>query len=548
MSYYSKEEMIQLFKKYPQYIDKLYIRGFLITNEKQSNLDKYPFYSNWKETMINNDGIEYYIYIHKDTTCYIYSDARRTYFIIGHAYDPFNMRINEEEILKDLSEAAKNGKQAFWDAESNMTGVFCTGYFQNGNIVYSTDCCGMQLVYHGVVDGKVYITSHSKLVADLKDLKQPEYIVRLVNNRFWHYWGTWLPGDLSPFEELKRMQPNCAGRYRESTQKISIERYYPLHKITEVKTEEEFDEIIKKLGYIMSNTMTLIGQKWPDKKVSISVTGGRDSMTTLSCSNGNYDKFNYFSYISNVDESVDAYAAKDILKVLNLNHELYEIPEEYEEYKNLDVFKKIMECNAGCIGHNNENDAKKRLYFSQNPPCDVEVKSWVNEMGRGWYWNKYNKNKFPKYPYASYWRTMHKVYVLPYLIRETDKVFKHYLKKYYNKDIFDRISWLELYFWEFAWSGGEGVFLTSEHRMTYDITVPFNNRKYVELMLKAPLNKRKVEGIPDALITYMEPRITETGIVIKDISHTDLRAFIVRVYLEIFSKIRIPSLLPRGKR
>ena len=40
------------------------------------------------------------------------------------------------------------------------------------------------------------------------------------------------------------------------------------------------------------------------------------------------------------------------------------------------------------------------------------------------------------------------------------------------------------------------------------------------------------------MITYMEPRIAETGITVHDISHTNFRAFVVRNYLEIFSKIR----------
>ena len=83
------------------------------------------------------------------------------------------------------------------------------------------------------------------------------------------------------------------------------------------------------------------------------------------------------------------------------------------------------------------------------------------------------------------------------------------------------------------------MFLTSEHRVSYDITIPFNNRKYVEKMLTVPLEKRKIDAIPKDLIIYMEPRIAETGIVIKDISHTSFRAFIVRMYLEIFSKIRL---------
>ena len=261
-------------------------------------------------------------------------------------------------------------------------------------------------------------------------------------------------------------------------------------------------------------------------------------MTTLSCSNKCYDKFHYFSYISNYDESVDAYAARDILSHLNLEHELYEIPDDCEEYKLLPTFKKLMESNHGCIGENNLNDLKKRLYFLKNSPCDIEVKSWVNELGRAWNYNKYNKKKFPKYPTSSYLRAMHKVYLSPYLIKETDKVFSDYLRKYYNKKVLEHISWLEFQSWEFGWSSGEGCFLTSEHRVPYDITIPFNNRKYVELMFTVPVEKRKSDCIPISIIKHNEPRIAETGITVHDVSHTSLRAFIVRMYLEIMSKIR----------
>ena len=56
--------------------------------------------------------------------------------------------------------------------------------------------------------------------------------------------------------------------------------------------------------------------------------------------------------------------------------------------------------------------------------------------------------------------------------------------------------------------------------------------------MKFIIEKRKKDCIPNDLITYMEPRIAETGIVIKDISHTNMRALLVRVYLEIFSKLQ----------
>lgn len=538
MAYYSITEMKEVLEIYPQYREKLYCRGFLLTNDEKNNISEFPFYGNWNCKKITIELENYYIYTHKDTRCYTYSDGRCVLFLVGHAYNPYRMQSDEMEILKDLSVDLKEDVESFWKTESELTGVFCIGYITAKGVVFSTDCAGMQLVYHGSINGKLFLTSHSKLVADLKNLSQSKYIKKLISNKFWRYWGTWLPGDLSPFSELRRMQPNCAGVYTVRDGDIKIKRYYPFCKIEETTTEELYKATIRELGEIMNNTMKCIAAKWPDKKISISVTGGRDSMTALACSKGIYDKFSYFSYISNFDESVDAKAAKRICNHLGLAHELYQIPDEWEGYEHLDVFKKVMECNAGCIGENNMNDLKKRLYFSKNPPCDIEVKSWVNEMGRGWYYNKYNKKKFPEYPYPSYWRAMHKVYISPWLIKETDKVFADYLKRYYNKKVFDRLSWLELYFWEFAWSGGEGVFLTSEHRVSYEITIPFNNRKYLEKMLTVPLEKRKVDSIPNDLITYMEPRIAETGIVIKDISHTNFRAFLVRMYLGIFSKIR----------
>lgn len=534
MAYYTATEMKQLLDQYPHYREKLYCRGFLLTNRGETHTAGYPFYGNWKKECLT-DG--FWLYTHKDATAYTFATDERLFFLVGHAYDPFLMLTDENEILRVLSQALEKGEDAFWDAESNLTGVFCLGYIESDKVVYTTDCAGMQLVYHGTVDGVLYLTSHSKLVADLCGLQQDPYVVKLVNSRFYHYWGTWLPGDISPYQALRRMQPNCCGRYSKDDHGISIHRYYPDHEIHEVKTEEEYQEIIRRLGDIMARTMQLVGRKWPDQRVAISVTGGRDSMTALSCANGQYEKFDYFSYISNGPESVDAYAAKDICKHVGIPHSIYMISDQDEDYPDLEVFKKIMECNVGCIGENNRNDVRKRMYFSQNSHFDVEVKSWVNEMGRGWYYNKYNKKHFPDRPNARYWRAMHKVYLSPWLIRHTDRIFQRYLDTYYSEETFQKLSWLELYFWEFAWSGGEGVFLTSEHRVSYEITIPFNNRKYVELMLTAPLHKRVSDCIPKDLITARNPKIAESGIVIKDVQHTDLRALIVRVYLEIMSRI-----------
>ena len=536
MAYYYPEEMKRVLDDYPEFRESLYCRGFLITGKKIESPEAYPFYAGWTEHIFH--GGEICFYVHALNNVFFYERGEKTYFLIGHAYDPFHMITDENELLKRMAEAGENGISAYWDEESNLTGVFCTGFFTGKSIFFSTDCTGMQLVYYGAAGDSYYITSHSKLAADLTGIEQTEYIRRLTGSRFWHYWGAWLPADVSPYAELKRLNPNSCGKIELQTNQVSVKRYYPVKAVTETTTEAEYQETIHELGSIMENTMACIAGKWPEKKISVSVTGGRDSMTTLSCCRKIYDQFSYFSYISNKDEEVDAFAARDILAHLGLEHEIIEIPQEWQNEEELNAFKKVMECNNGCIIANNANDLRKRLYFLKHPPCDIEVKSWVNEMGRGWEYNKYNKRHFPKYPYASYWRAMHKVYLDKYLIKKTDDAFAEYMKRYYSKTVFDRLSWLELYFWEFTWSGGEGIFLTSEHRIPFDITIPYNNRKYIEKMLTVPLDKRINDEIPIDLTKYMEPRIAETGITIHDISHTDFRAFIIRNYLEIMSKVR----------
>ena len=58
------------------------------------------------------------------------------------------------------------------------------------------------------------------------------------------------------------------------------------------------------------------------------MTGGTDSKLTLASANGIYDKFKYFSYISQYSESIDAEAAHKICENLNQEHKIYEISDK----------------------------------------------------------------------------------------------------------------------------------------------------------------------------------------------------------------------------
>lgn len=533
MACFSAQEMQDKLKGKPFLQEKLYTNGFLITDQVFDITDSYPFYQNWSVMSVYG----FSIYTHKSANKATHKDGEAVFFMIGHAVDPFDRLTEETAILRKLAAAFRNGGiDAYYRAQNDLTGVYCTGLIFPDHIFLSNDCTGMQIVYYGTVNGKYCFSSHSKLVADLTGLSQSRYIERLVGSRFYHYMGTWLPGDLSPYPELRRLVPNHYVCLKTDGTMDTV-RFFPEDDICENADPEAYRSTISWLSDVMHETLSLYAEKWADKKIAISVTGGRDSTTTLACAKGLYDKFSYFSYISNEPEKVDANAAREICHRLGLKHEIYEIPQNDSELENVETFAAVLECNAGCIGRNNPNDVRKRLYFIQNPKYDVEIKSWVNELGRGSQYVKYNKKRFPEKPTASYCRAMHKIYVSPKLIHDTDKIFQAYLDRYFPEEVQKKAPWMELYWWEFCWSGGEGIFLTAEQRTSSEITIPYNNRRYLARMLTVPLEQRRADAIPKDIVAHMNPDIADTGIVIKDLEHTDNRALLMRIYLEVFSRI-----------
>lgn len=496
----------------------LYMRGFLIT-DKRIKLAGYPFYEQWREIKLG----QFFLYCHPYKNDYIYQQASKAFFLIGHAYDPFSMIHEEKKLLARLAES-----NDIWEEISNWTGIFCVGYVDQNEICFTSDAAGQQLIYYGKINGYTFISSHSQLVGDLEKLEQSDYVKRLSKIRFFHAYGYVLPGDLSPFKELKRAQCNFYVLIK--NEGITIERFWP-------KALPKY-ATIREMAEIIHNNMVLISEKWPDNRTAISVTGGMDSKTTMACTNGIYDRFQYFSYNSLPDEKIDADAAHDLCKALGLFHTIYTIPTNNNEIEDFEIWNELLCYNCGYLGYAHQNDVRKRAYFAENHDFDIEVKSWVDEIGRARYHKRFAKQRFPKKLTPRYCSSIYKPFITERkLLRETDKVFRDFLAKYYDDQVLSIFPWWDLLYWEFEWNAAEGAFMTGQHVLSYDITIPFNNRRLLEMMLTFPLNMRIRDGIQKEIIHVMNPVIENTGIHVQDVSHTKKRALIERAYLEINSRL-----------
>ena len=311
---------------------------------------------------------------------------------------------------------------------------------------------------------------------------------------------------------------------------------YPKEKIVPVESESDYNHIVNQCAAILHSSLDLYSQKWPNR-TAISVTGGKDSLTTLACANGLYEKFKYFSYDSCPQERIDALAAKQVCESLHLPHSFYEIEGE-AQLEGYEQFNMLLEYNLGCTGPVKLNNVNKRIFFSNCSDFDIEVKSWVDEIGRARYHKRFAKRKLPQKMRARYCTCLYKIFITNRrLLRETDQVFKKYITKYYDSDVLNKIPWYDLFYWEFSFGAGDAFFLRAEHRMSYDIAIPFNNRRLVDLMLHVPLSYRIEDRIQKDIIRMRNDQIEKTGVSVVDANYTTLRTLFERVYLEINSRL-----------
>lgn len=508
--------------------DKLFTRGFIFTDNNMINKNDYPFYSMWKKVIIS---YKYELLVDTKQHFYIVSNTEKTLILIGHAYNPFKMCADEETLLSSLIN--KNfPSDDFWNEFNELTGIFTVICMHGDKIYIIGDPTCMQTTFYGIVNDHIYISSHTNLIGDLLNLEWDPYVSELSRYRFFPLLGNALPGNITQFPEIKRLVPNHFVTIENNN--ISTYRFfYPS------VVNFNIHDIVEEASKILRNNMQLISVKWG--KPAISMTGGCDSKTTLACTKDIYHKFKYFSYISSESEKVDAEAAHKICKELGLVHYIYKISDNDNDFENIEEIRSILEWNTGNITPNNKNDVRKRAFFANIFDFDVEVKSWSSEIGRAYYSKRFNGRKnFGEKPTPRKCTTLYKFFLNNRkLVKQTDKIFETYLNEYFKQDVNNPIEWQDQFFWEYRIPSWNGLVITGEHRYSFDITIPYNNRKLLQLLISVPLDDRIQDTIYKMIRNKMNEDIDKTGIFVINKKHTKNRGKFEDLYYILHSRVKI---------
>lgn len=507
----------------------LFPYGFLITKEEvATDTESFPFYGTWKRSVVHR----FQILVHPDQALYSVDSDASVILLLGHAYDPISLISDESVILQAASEALINGQDEFLSVVNRLTGLFTLCVIMGDKITVYGDAAGMQTVFYGVVNDAPYVSSHASLIGALCGLKVQEYVTRLTSSRLYHLFGRSLPGDLSAYKEITQLVPNFSVTWNNGV--FLITRFFWIEP-ARGSTLQDLEAIVGQSVEILKNSMMLAARKW--NKPAISLTGGCDSQTILACANGNYDKFRYFSYVSSPEEQVDASAAADIARSIGIEHEVIIIPSDRSEIEDFNIIADICELNYGDIGRPRDSEVVKRIMLRE-ADIEVEIKSWVSEIARCYYHKRFLKRRFPRHPGPRYLTTLYKVFMFDRkLVRDTDRIFEEYLGKYCVDGVFDRADWWDVVFWEFRVSSWNGSVISGEHRLSFEIDIPYNNRMLLQLMLGAQIGDRIDDVVHRRIRELANPDINRLGISVTNVKHTRNRARMERAYLEVHSRL-----------
>lgn len=504
----------------PEYREILFRRGYLFTDRKLDDTSKFPFYGQWKEFSAG----KYWLYVHSAQTVYSYEEGSVRVILVGHAYNPFDMQYKEDRLCQDLLQAGKNGKAAYFDKVSELTGMHMIFHIDGDAVTATQDACSLTGCYFGKIGGNMYISEHPQLIADLLSLKMDPMVEKLIQTKCYNIGNRHLPGNLTPYSELKRLGANTCLCY---TDDFKIQRFYPVMPHPEFDTEEKQKQAVEEIGRLIHNGIECCTKKW-DKK-AISLTGGTDSKTTLSCASGLYDQFSYFSFYSKPQELVDAEGAKKLCSQLGLEHTFYPIPEKNEDIKDFDFLKKLLQHNTNYIVNLADNEIRKYIFLRQLNAYDIELKSWASEVARVFFERKYQL-KMPQQLHERHGSIFQTRYFgHPGLLKWSDRAYYRFLREIGLEKPLYNYEHTDLFYWEIR-MGCWGVTVTSSQQVYHRVTMPMNNRRILELFLSFPHEMRKTDSVHKQVMKCMEPKVVEAEVEIQNLYFHSYRIWMEKLY------------------
>lgn len=467
-----------------RYEHLLYKRGFLFTDKEDISFKDSMttrVFKKWSHINFNN----YDVYIEPSLPHAYYESNKMKVLVMGLVLNPFSSENDIKKIAERLAE--KINDISFLDYLDELSGRFTIiSDAGNDTRVYG-DAAGTRTLYYDIQSERHIISSHSTLIADLMgyDISKTSQSV-LTNPEF--TGRKYMPGLLSPFDEIKPITPNT--RYVVENRKI--ERFFPREELTTTNFKDTVDAVTE----VLKEQSRLINEIY---KTSTSLTAGLDSRLTFAIQNSEKNNGDYFTHISKrIPESFqeDVDIGKELADIYNKEHRVY----EYTNDDTVDGFKEFKAVWFKNVGMYRGSVHLFKAYADSYPAQNLHIRSNIAEVVRVYYKRRTGEVNEAK---------LANLYTIS-TFKDDELVldsFKEFIETTnFKEDKFYNYNFADLFYWEHR-MGMWHSWLVNESDVAYETFVPFNNRKLLTMMLSIPEAERVGDELFIEIINNVNPKL-----------------------------------------
>ncbi len=463
----------------------LFKRGFIISQNRQ---DKYldSLGKNIKTKWLRKKIGSYYYYNDPDVEILSYKENNNFITLLGTLIDPVNNAGDSEKIIENLLSFFLKNETDFFNYLDYLSGRFLLLIEADNKKIVLHDASGINAVFYNDLDDEVIISSHTQIIAEIKNYKITGEREKLINSKEFKSKTCYMPGLFTPYKEISILSPNTLIELNEK----KIKRFFPRERLKKQKINEK---LIKEISNILSNTIELLAKKY---KLAVSLTGGIDSRMTLASSKKVKDKIIYFTYTFDNDKghNEDIELASKVSEIAGIWHEKYFI--ESEKYTD---YLKTFNRNSAYLRSENQGKLAYAI-FQKFPKGRMHVKSTVSEIAEGFYLRHYP----PIMPFKFLLK-----YILSSVYRTnkfsgfTHQAFKEFIKKTdFSKIIKYNYNYYDMFYWEHR-NGCWQSLQNQDFNIVHDIFIIYNNRYLLKKLLSVSINNRIECTLQFALVKHM---------------------------------------------
>lgn len=253
-----------------------------------------------------------YLLAHPDLSVAQATSGRTSISLIGYLLDPSDPEASDSSILNRLLSFVSDWPHLL-ERLAPLGGRWVL-------IVDDGTCCrllhdplGLRQVFfmRPSRSGAMWCASQPGMLARIGDLRVDEEVLAFVRSRAWPNGEHWLPGDLSPFNQVKHLLPNhyldfASGR---------AERYWPVRNHPRLRLDDSVERCAAALSGLMRSAYHRFS-------LAICLTAGWDSRLVLAASRPIAADVLYMTLRMPSTASADVEVPALLLKRLGLRHEI----------------------------------------------------------------------------------------------------------------------------------------------------------------------------------------------------------------------------------